>query len=89
MDDQRCPVTDVDAFYTRQDEHDRTAGFQMQDVNWQAAEFVPGQSRILVRLPSARWTHYNINTTQVYNYDLGNFDSYSQNDRYQFAVAEL
>jgi TonB-dependent receptor len=73
-----------DAFFTNQDEHDRTAGFQMQDVNWQAAEFVPGASR-----PTGATTvgsdgrTYNINTTQVYNYDLGNFDSYAQNDRYR------
>jgi iron complex outermembrane receptor protein len=26
---------------------------------------------------------YHVNTTQVYNYDLGNFDSYAQTDRYQ------
>ncbi|TCM17085.1 TonB-dependent receptor [Novosphingobium sp. PhB165] len=74
-----------DGFFTKQDEHDRIAGFQMQNVNWQAAEFVPGQSRDTGATyvdPNDHKT-YNINTTQVYNYDLGNFDSYSQNDRYQ------
>jgi len=68
-----------DAFFTKQDEHDRTAGFQMQDVNWQAAEFTPGKSRDTGAVVGG----YHVNTTQVYNYDLGNFDSYAQNDRYQ------
>ena len=68
-----------DAFFTKQDEHDRTAGFQMQDVNWQAAEFTPGQSRDTGTIVGG----YHVNTTQVYNYDLGNFDSYAQTDRYQ------
>ncbi|WP_395392841.1 TonB-dependent receptor [Novosphingobium sp. BL-8A] len=73
-----------DAFFTKQDEHDRTAGFQMQDVNWQAAEFVPGQSRDTgATIVGNDGRTYNINTTQVYNYDLGNFDSYAQNDRYR------
>jgi TonB-dependent receptor len=73
-----------DAFFTKQDEHDRTAGFQMQNVNWQAAEFVPGQSRDTgATAVGSDGRTYNINTTQVYNYDLGNFDSYSQNDRYR------
>ncbi|WP_304275813.1 TonB-dependent receptor [Caulobacter segnis] len=68
-----------EAFFTDQDEHDRTAGFQMQNVNWQAAEFTPGQSRDTGAVVGG----YHVNTTQVYNYDLGNFDSYAQNDRYQ------
>ncbi|MGU3391569.1 TonB-dependent receptor [Sphingomonas sp. M1A8_2b] len=77
----------ADAFFTRQNENDRTAGIQMQNVNWQAGEFVPGQSRdtgSVVSLSNGGVTRdYNLNTTQVYNYDLGNFDSYSQNDRYK------
>ena len=73
-----------DAFFTKQNEHDRTAGFQMQDVNWQAAEFVPGQSRDTgATITGNDGRTYNVNTTQVYNYDLGNFDSYSQTDRYK------
>lgn len=73
-----------DAFFTKQTEHDRTAGFQMQDVNWQAAEFVPGQSRDTgATYVGGDGRTYNINTTQVYNYDLGNFDSYAQTDRYR------
>lgn len=73
-----------DAFFTRQNEHARTAGFQMQDVNWQAAEFLPGQSRDTgATYVGNDGRTYNINTTQIYNYDLGNFDSYSQTDRYK------
>ncbi|PZQ57636.1 MAG: TonB-dependent receptor [Novosphingobium pentaromativorans] len=74
-----------DAFFTRQNEHARTAGFQMQDVNWQAAEFVPGQSRDTgaTYFDARDGGTYNINTTQIYNYDLGNFDSYAQTDRYK------
>ena len=77
----------ADAFFTRQNENDRTAGIQMQNVNWQAGEFIPGQSRdtgSVVSLSNGGVSRdYNLNTTQVYNYDLGNFDSYSQNDRYK------
>ncbi|WP_236701734.1 MULTISPECIES: TonB-dependent receptor [unclassified Sphingomonas] len=77
----------ADAFFTRQNENDRTAGIQMQNVNWQAAEFVPGQSRntgSIVSLSNGGVTRdYDLNTTQVYNYDLGNFDSYAQNDRFK------
>lgn len=73
-----------DAFFTKQDEHDRTAGFQMQSVNWQAAEFVPGTSRDTgATIVGGDGRTYNVNTIQVYDYDLGNFDSYSQTDRYQ------
>jgi len=76
-----------DAFFTRQDEHDRTAGIQMQNVNWQAGEFVPGQSRdtgAIVSLSNGGVSRdYHLNTTQVYNYDLGNFDSYAQNDHFK------
>lgn len=76
----------ADGFFTRQNENDRTAGIQMQNVNWQAGEFVPGQSRntgtVITRTANGVSRNYNLNTTQVYNYDLGNFDSYSQNDRY-------
>ncbi len=77
----------ADAFFTRQNENDRTAGIQMQNVNWQAGEFVPGQSRntgSTVSLSNGGVTRdYDLNTTQVYNYDLGNFDSYAQNDKFK------
>ena len=68
-----------DGFFTHQTEYDRTAGIEMQDVNWQAAEFVPGQSRDTGAIVNG----YHVNTTQVYDYDLGSFDSYSQLDRYK------
>ncbi|RZL72415.1 MAG: TonB-dependent receptor, partial [Sphingomonas sp.] len=77
----------ADAFFTRQNENDRTAGIQMQNVNWQAGEFVPGQSRntgSTVSLSNGGVTRdYDLNTTQIYNYDLGNFDSYAQNDKFK------
>jgi TonB-dependent receptor len=82
----------ADAFFTRQNENDRTAGIQMQNVNWQAGEFVPGQSRDTGSIATLTGTNaagqqvshdYNLNTTQVYSYDLGNFDSYSQNDKFK------
>ncbi|USI72427.1 TonB-dependent receptor [Sphingomonas morindae] len=69
-----------DAFFTQQKEYVSTAGFQMQNVNWQAGEFQPGMSRDTGAVTS---DGYHINTTQVYNYDLGNFDSYAQEDRYK------
>lgn len=73
----------ADGFFTRQDQHDRTAGIQMQNINWQAAEFVPGQSRNTgAKVVGSDGNTYDLNTTQVYNYDLGDFSSYSQNNRY-------
>ncbi|TPG43665.1 TonB-dependent receptor [Sphingomonas koreensis] len=76
----------ADGFYTHQTQYNRTAGFQQQDINWQAAEFVPGQSTdtgVTVPITVNNITHdYNLNTTQIYNYDLGDFSSYAQNDHY-------
>ena len=72
-----------DGFFTRQDQHDHIAGVQMQDINWQAAEFVPGQSRdtgAIVTGPDGG--SYHLNTVQTYDYDLGDFSSYSQNNKY-------
>jgi TonB-dependent receptor len=63
-----------DAFYTKQTQYDRTAGFQFQSVNWQSAEFVPGTSRNT----GVKLNGFDLNTTQVYNYDMPNFDSYSE-----------
>lgn len=68
----------ADGFYTHQTQYNRTAGFQQQDINWQAAEFVPGQSTNT----GVQVGGYDLNTTQIYNYDLGDFSSYSQNDHY-------
>ncbi|MHA6718718.1 TonB-dependent receptor [Sphingomonas sp. RS6] len=69
----------ADGFFTHQTQYNRTAGIQMQDVNWQAAEFIPTQSRDT----GATSGGYNVNTTQVYQYDLGNFDSYSETYRWK------
>jgi iron complex outermembrane recepter protein len=77
----------ADAFFTRQNEHDRTAGIQLQNVNWQAGEATPGASRntgaTITQTANGIPHSYNLYSTQVYNYDLGNFDSYSQNDHYK------
>ena len=73
----------ADGFYTHQNQYNRTAGFQQQDINWQAAEFVPGQSTDTgVKVVGGDGNSYDLNTTQIYNYDLGDFSSYSQNDHY-------
>ena len=63
-----------DAFFTKQTQYDRTAGFQFQSVNWQAAEFLPASTRDTGTVVGG----YNLNTIGVYNYDLPNFDSYSE-----------
>lgn len=75
----------ADVFYTHQDSWDRTAGFQFQNVNWQAGEWVPGMSRDTGYQtrnvfdggePGTPLLHFN--TVQVYNWDLPNFDSYAE-----------
>jgi len=66
-----------DAFFTRQTQNDRTAGFQMQAVNWQAADYLPTVSRDTGIVSNG----VNVNTVQAYDYQLGNFDSYSENNR--------
>lgn len=73
----------ADGFFTRQTQYNHIAGFQQQDINWQAAEFVPGQSTDTgVKIKGPDGGTYDLNTTQVYDYDLGDFSSYSQNDHY-------
>ncbi|WP_445193665.1 TonB-dependent receptor [Sphingomonas sp. Tas61C01] len=69
----------ADAFFTKQTQYDRTAGFQFQNVNWQAGEFLPGSTRDT----GAQIGGYNLNTIGVYNYDLPNFDSYAETIRTQ------
>ncbi len=69
----------ADGFYTRQTQYNRTAGIQMQDVNWQAAEFVPTKTRNT----GAKAGGFDVNTIQAYQYDLGNFDSYSETYRWK------
>ena len=66
-----------DAFYAKQDERARIAGFQQANINWQAAEFVPTQTRNTGA--KVRGT-YDFNTVSVYDYDLGDFTLWSQND---------
>ncbi|MCH8686233.1 TonB-dependent receptor [Pedomonas mirosovicensis] len=70
-----------DAFYTKQVQYDRTAGFQFQAVNWHGAEYVPGATRDTGSKVMMGDREFDFNTTQVYNYDLPNFDSYSENYR--------
>ena len=65
-----------DAFYARQNERARISGYQQADINWQAAEFVPSDTRDT----GAKINGYDFNTVGVYNYDLGDFSLYSQND---------
>ena len=66
-----------DAFYNRQKDRARIAGVQQNNINWQAAEFVPRQSRNTGA--KVRGT-YDFNTVSVYDYDLGDFSLYTQND---------
>lgn len=80
----------ADGFYTKQTQYDRTAGFQFQNVDWQSSPFVPTNSRDTgaqiqqtVDLGGGRTEsrNFNLNTVQTYQYDLPNFDSYSENVR--------
>jgi TonB-dependent receptor len=63
-----------EAFYTKQNNWDRTAGFQFQAKNWQAGEWVPGVSRDTGTMING----HEFNTVQVYNYDMPAFDSYAE-----------
>jgi TonB-dependent receptor len=73
----------VDGFYTHQKQYNHTAGIQQQNINWQAGEFVPGASRNTgATVTGSDGRTYDINTTQVYDYDLGDFSSYAQTDKY-------
>jgi TonB-dependent receptor len=73
----------ADGFYTHQRQYNHTSGVQQQNINWQAGEFVPGTSRNTgAHVTGSDGRVYDINTTQVYNYDLGDFSSYAQTDRY-------
>ncbi|MDE1916977.1 MAG: TonB-dependent receptor [Sphingomonadales bacterium] len=67
----------ADGFYTKQNQYTATAGFQMQAVNWQAADFTPGLSRDT----GSTINGYHFNTVQKYDYTLQNFDSYSEMNR--------
>ena len=75
-----------DAFFTKQEEYGRSAGFQMGSINWQAAEFQPGVFRntgvTVDRRTSTGTSPFNLHTIQRYDYDLGGFNSYAQLDHY-------
>jgi TonB-dependent receptor len=67
----------ADGFYTKQTQYDRTAGFQLQMVDWQSSPYLPTASRDTGAIVDG----YNLNTVQTYAYDLPNFDSYSETFR--------
>ncbi|MEH3039209.1 MAG: TonB-dependent receptor [Sphingomonas paucimobilis] len=67
----------ADAFYTRQTQYDRTAGFQFQNVDWLSSPFLPTTTRDTGAVVNS----YNVNTVQQYTYSLPSFDSYSETFR--------
>ncbi|QAY79807.1 TonB-dependent receptor [Sphingosinicella sp. BN140058] len=80
----------ADAFYTRQTQYDRTAGFQFQNVDWLSSPFVPtGSTDTGAQVRDANLSTadpddtrlFNLNTVQTYQYDMPNFDSYSETFR--------
>lgn len=77
----------ADAFYTKQTQYDRTAGFQFQNVDWMSSPYRPTKSRNTGALSEPIGgkdfgpRRYNIHTVQTYEYDMPNFDSYSETFR--------
>ncbi|MEH3038087.1 MAG: TonB-dependent receptor [Sphingomonas adhaesiva] len=80
----------ADAFYTRQTQFERTAGFQLQAIDWQSSPFIPTKSTdtgatVSRGVDGGAGSNVNrdlsLNTVQAYNYDLPNFDSYSETFR--------
>ncbi|PJI88392.1 TonB-dependent receptor [Sphingomonas koreensis] len=77
----------ADAFYTKQTQYDRTAGFQFQNVDWMSSPYRPTKSRNTGALSAPIGKkdfgprRYNIHTVQTYEYDMPNFDSYSETFR--------
>ncbi|MFV1919801.1 TonB-dependent receptor [Sphingomonas sp. MJ1 (PH-R8)] len=80
----------ADGFYTKQTQYDRTAGFQLQMVDWQSSPFLPTASRDTGAVVSGNvdlgggvteTRPFNLNTVQTYAYDLPNFDSYAETFR--------
>jgi TonB-dependent receptor len=67
----------ADAFYTRQTQYDRTAGFQFQMVDWQSSPYLPSASRDTGAVVNG----FNLNTVQTFEYDMPNFDSYAETFR--------
>lgn len=72
----------ADAFYTKQTQYDRAAGFQFQNVNWMSSPYKPTQSRNTGAKSAAIGGRvYDIHTVQTYEYDMPNFDSYAETFR--------
>lgn len=71
----------ADAFYTRQTQYDRTAGFQFQNVGWMTSPYRPKKSRNTGAKATIGGRQYDVNTVQTYDYDMPNFDSYSETFR--------
>lgn len=71
----------ADAFYTRQTQYDRTAGFQFQNVDWLSSPFLPTASRDTGATVPVGGRDFNLNTVQTFQYDLPNFDSYAETFR--------
>ncbi|HEY0622489.1 TonB-dependent receptor [Sphingomonas sp.] len=72
----------ADAFYTKQTQYDRTAGFQFQNVDWMSSPYRPTKSRNTGALSAPiGGRQYNIHTVQTYEYDMPNFDSYAETFR--------
>lgn len=72
----------ADAFYTKQTQYDRTAGFQFQNVDWMSSPYKPTKSRNTgAKSDPIGGRVYDINTVQTYEYDMPNFDSYAETFR--------
>lgn len=71
----------AEAFFTKQDQYNRSAGIQMGNISWSGAEFTPGKSTPKVVLP-AGFNDGNggflLNTVQRYDLMIPNFDSYNE-----------
>lgn len=72
----------ADVFYTKQTQYDRAAGFQFQNVGWMTSPYKPTKSRNTgAKSALIGGRQYDINTVQTYEYDMPNFDSYSETFR--------
>lgn len=72
----------ADAFYTKQTQYDRTAGFQFQNVDWMSSPYKPTKSRNTgAKSAAIGGRTYDIHTVQTYEYDMPNFDSYAETFR--------
>ncbi|WP_235303558.1 TonB-dependent receptor [Sphingopyxis sp. MWB1] len=72
----------ADAFYTRQTQYDRTAGFLFQNVGWMQTPFLPTKFRDTgAKSPVIGGRQHDVHTVQTYEYDMPNADSYSETFR--------